>query len=51
MHIFLSDAALLERLARQASREQRTKTAVVVRALERYLAVEEPKAEADDRAA
>jgi predicted transcriptional regulator len=43
IHILIDDA-LKERLDTQAAREERTMKAVVVRALERYLAAEEPKA-------
>lgn len=50
-HIFLQDQELIERLSAQAAHEKRTKTAVIVRALERYLATEEPKAEQDEAAA
>ena len=35
-HIFLNDPELIARLAAQAASEQRTKTAVVIRALQRY---------------
>lgn len=43
IHILIDDA-LKGRLEAQALREERTIKAVVVRALERYLAAEEPKA-------
>ena len=49
-HIFLSDPAIVRRLAEQAAREHRTKKAVVVRALERYLAAEEQKDRRDEAA-
>ncbi len=35
-HIFLKDPDLVRRLEERAKAEQRTKTAVVIRALERY---------------
>ena len=37
-HIFLSNQAVVARLTVQAAREQRSKTAIVYRALERYFA-------------
>ena len=40
-HIFLKDQKLVERLEQVATSEHRTKTAVVVRALERYFAEQE----------
>lgn len=49
-HIFLSDPAIVRRLAEQAAREHRTKTAVIIRALERYLAAEEQKDRRDEAA-
>lgn len=38
MHIFLRDPDIVRRLEERAKAEQRTKTAVVIRALERYFA-------------
>lgn len=37
-HIFLRNPRIVERLQQQAGREYRSKTAVVIRALERYFA-------------
>lgn len=50
IHILI-DEALKARLVAQAAREMRSEKAIVVRALERYLAAHEPKAERDGRAA
>jgi len=41
----LADADLLERLDREAHRARTTKTAIVVAALEAYLAIHEPRRE------
>ncbi len=45
-HIFLKDPEIVRRLEEQAAKEQRTKTAVVIRALERYfVAADEERTE------
>ena len=46
-HIFLRDPELVERLEKTAAAEHRTRTAVVIRALERYLADQREKKDAE----